>query len=75
MRLTVFRRVAHRPVSADPGLLIGRFQLKHTACMAVEAYGVEETIRHCKGMFAIALFDKQTRKLTLIRDRGGEQPL
>ena len=42
---------------------------------AVEAYGVAETIRHCKGMFAIALFDRQTGKLTLIRDRIGEKPL
>lgn len=42
---------------------------------AVEAYGVAETIRHCKGMFAIALFDRQTEKLTLIRDRIGEKPL
>ena len=42
---------------------------------AFEAYGVQETIRQCKGMFAIALFDRQTGKLTLIRDRIGEKPL
>jgi len=42
---------------------------------AFEAYGVRETIKHCKGMFAIALFDRQTKKLTLIRDRIGEKPL
>lgn len=42
---------------------------------AIEAYGVAETIRHCKGMFAIALFDRQTGRLTLIRDRIGEKPL
>ena len=42
---------------------------------AIEAYGVTETIKHCKGMFAIALFDKKTRRLTLIRDRIGEKPL
>lgn len=42
---------------------------------AVEAYGVQETIRHCKGMFALALYDKKTGKLTLIRDRIGEKPL
>lgn len=42
---------------------------------AFEAYGVQETIRQCKGMFAIALLDKKTRKLTLIRDRIGEKPL
>ena len=42
---------------------------------AFEAYGVKETIAMCKGMFAIALFDKITGKLTLIRDRIGEKPL
>lgn len=42
---------------------------------AFEAYGVEETIKQCKGMFAIALFDKETKKLYLLRDRVGEKPL
>ena len=42
---------------------------------AIEAYGVTETIKHCKGMFAIALYDKKTGRLTLIRDRIGEKPL
>lgn len=42
---------------------------------AFEAYGVEETLALCKGMFAIALFDRQTKKLTLMRDRIGEKPL
>lgn len=42
---------------------------------AFEAYGAEETIRQCKGMFAIALLDKKTGRLTLIRDRIGEKPL
>jgi asparagine synthase (glutamine-hydrolysing) len=40
-----------------------------------EAYGVNETLKLCKGMFAIALFDKDTGKLTLMRDRIGEKPL
>lgn len=42
---------------------------------AFEAYGVVETIRHCKGMFAIALLDRETGRLMLIRDRIGEKPL
>lgn len=42
---------------------------------AFEAYGVRETIQMCKGMFAIALLDKETGRLTLIRDRIGEKPL
>lgn len=42
---------------------------------AFEAYGVRETLAMCKGMFAIALLDKKTGKLILIRDRIGEKPL
>ena len=42
---------------------------------AFEAYGVRETISMCKGMFAIALYDRDTKKITLIRDRIGEKPL
>ena len=42
---------------------------------AFEAYGVRETISMCKGMFAIALLDQKTGRLTLIRDRVGEKPL
>ena len=42
---------------------------------AFEAYGIRETISMCKGMFAIALLDRKTGRLTLIRDRVGEKPL
>lgn len=42
---------------------------------AFENYGVEETIRQCKGMFAIALYDKKEKELWLLRDRVGEKPL
>lgn len=41
----------------------------------MEAYGIEAAVSKCKGMFAIALFDKQEEKLYLIRDRVGEKPL
>lgn len=42
---------------------------------ALEAYGVKEGISLCKGMFAIALYDKEERELWLLRDRVGEKPL
>lgn len=42
---------------------------------AFEAYGVKETVAMCKGMFAIALLDRTTGKITLLRDRIGEKPL
>ncbi|MCR5101825.1 MAG: asparagine synthase (glutamine-hydrolyzing) [Butyrivibrio sp.] len=40
-----------------------------------ESYGVEETLKMCKGMFAIALYDKKEKTLCLMRDRVGEKPL
>lgn len=37
--------------------------------------GVEETLRLIKGMFAIALWDRQEKKLYLVRDHLGKKPL
>ncbi len=41
----------------------------------IEAYGLYETLRMSKGMFAIALYDTVTGRLQLARDRAGEKPL
>jgi asparagine synthase (glutamine-hydrolysing) len=46
-----------------------------TLLAACEAWGVEETLKKTVGMFAIALWDAQTRTLHLARDRFGEKPL
>lgn len=46
-----------------------------TLLAGFDAWGVEETIRRCIGMFAIALWDRQARELLLVRDRLGEKPL
>jgi asparagine synthase (glutamine-hydrolysing) len=37
--------------------------------------GVEQTLASMRGMFAFALFDRETRRLTLARDRFGIKPL
>ncbi|MFZ1342361.1 asparagine synthase (glutamine-hydrolyzing) [Thiothrix eikelboomii] len=38
-------------------------------------WGIEATLQKTVGMFAIALWDKHERLLTLMRDRMGEKPL
>ena len=46
-----------------------------TLLAGFDAWGIEATIKKSIGMFAIAVWDKQTKQLTLGRDRLGEKPL
>ncbi|WP_234290990.1 asparagine synthase (glutamine-hydrolyzing) [Halomonas alkalisoli] len=46
-----------------------------TLLAAFALWGVEQTLKRCVGMFAIALWDRRYRILTLARDRFGEKPL
>ncbi len=46
-----------------------------TILAGLMVWGVQETLKRMVGMFAIAVWDRQTRSLVLARDRFGEKPL
>jgi asparagine synthase (glutamine-hydrolysing) len=46
-----------------------------TLTEAIAAWGIERAITASIGMFAIAVFERETRTLSLIRDRLGKKPL
>jgi len=46
-----------------------------TLLAAIGCWGLDEALRRAHGMFALALWDKRERRLSLARDRMGEKPL
>ncbi|MFM2111834.1 MAG: hypothetical protein RLZZ271_494, partial [Pseudomonadota bacterium] len=46
-----------------------------TLLAAIEHWGLEATLKKSVGMFALALWDRAHRSLSLVRDRMGEKPL
>lgn len=69
----------HHALRSELELIVARAWRGHsdteTLLSAIEQWGLEATLKKAKGMFAIALWDKQTQTLSLARDRMGEKPL
>lgn len=42
---------------------------------AISAWGIEDALKKCRGMWGISLYDRETGDIMLTRDRMGEKPL
>ena len=62
-------------LAADAGIVWRGHSDTETLLAAIERWGLERTLQKCVGMFALALWDRDLRHLTLARDRFGEKPL
>ncbi len=64
-----------RPSLTERGIAFRGHSDTEVILESVEAFGIEPTLSRLIGMFAIALWDRRERTLTLVRDRLGIKPL
>ena len=73
-------RELRKALVEDPGTQTADSDFKGTSdtetlLELISEYGIRETLKKIKGMFAIAVYDREEEMLYLTRDRVGEKPL
>lgn len=58
-----------------PGYLFKGTSDTETIVASFEKFGIFKTLKMMNGMFAVAIWDKKTKSVTLARDKFGEKPL
>jgi asparagine synthase (glutamine-hydrolysing) len=71
----IYNHMDFRASLSSEGLAWRGHSDTETLLRGFDAWGIEATVQKCIGMFAFAVWDKQTHALTLGRDRLGEKPL
>jgi asparagine synthase (glutamine-hydrolysing) len=69
---------SHQPIAAELAAHGHKFHGHSDTEVILESFaanGIEQTLKRMIGMFAIALWDRRDRTLTLMRDRLGIKPL
>jgi len=71
-----FRSAIEREASAGQGAIAWRGHSDTEVLLeTIVRHGISGALQRCVGMFAMAVWDRELRQLTLARDRFGEKPL
>jgi len=71
----IYNHMDYRLEMTATGVMWRGYSDTETLLAGFDLWGIEATIKKCTGMFAFAVWDKQTQTVTLGRDRFGEKPL